>query len=388
MIPKASAILLAVFSFSLLAAEAGKPSIMQSEVKGLLVMPLPDGSHAGAATQMNATAVRIPDNQAFLLRFNQPVGPMMTGATREVQKLMTVRHRGKLPTGHAIEFGFANKHTPKDGPSAAVACALMAESVITGIKLDPSFAVTGDLTATGDIRPIGGVSGKVRGAKNKECDIVAIPKANIKSVHDIYVADGIEAIAATQIILVENLDDCLEIAKLEKSDKVAKAIEEFKMVQIAINNSPDNAKHPKVIEKLKFILEAIPNHESARLVALHGSGRGPDKLSLIGSLNTIQEGAAQLDSILMNGTLGTPETNKLLSTNLFRLQKMRSAVDPRTKDYLDAFLETGRFFKENSDKKYLSKTMERELNAALSKIALEEKKLMNSTAVQEEMMNE
>lgn len=361
---------------------------MQSEMKGLLIMQLPDGSHAGTASQMNATAIPIADKNTFGLRFNQAIGPMMNAATAEVQKLMLVRNRGKLPGGHIIEFGFANKHTPKDGPSAAVACALMAESVITGVELDPAFAVTGDITATGEVRPIGGVSAKVRGATNKGCDIMGIPKKNLKSVHDLYVTNGVEAIAATQLIMIDDFDDALQVAKLKKDDEVQKAIDEFKLVQKAIANNARNATHPKVIEKLKLVLKTLPNHESARLVALHGSGRGPDKLSLIGSLNIIQEGANQLAGILQTGNLGSRETDTELSSNIYRLKEIRTAVDPRTKDYLDAFLETAEFYKNNSEKKYLSTSMERELTTALQKIATEERKLLNSKEVQEEMMAE
>lgn len=49
----------------------------------------------------------------------------MSGASDEVEKFMKVRHANSLPKGYTIEFGFADKHTLKDGPSAAVACALM-----------------------------------------------------------------------------------------------------------------------------------------------------------------------------------------------------------------------------------------------------------------------
>jgi len=39
------------------AAEKVVPPLLQSQVKGLLIMTLADGSHAGTASQMNATAV-------------------------------------------------------------------------------------------------------------------------------------------------------------------------------------------------------------------------------------------------------------------------------------------------------------------------------------------
>ncbi|MFN7342704.1 MAG: hypothetical protein ACK5TA_05145, partial [bacterium] len=81
--------------------------MQQSQVKGLLVIQLPNGSFAGAATQMNATVVPISKNSQinFGIRFNQQVGPMMYGATQEVEKFMRVRHQKDLPIGHGIELG-------------------------------------------------------------------------------------------------------------------------------------------------------------------------------------------------------------------------------------------------------------------------------------------
>jgi hypothetical protein len=313
---------------------------------------------------------------------------MMTAATAEVEKLMRVRHPDTLPTGHVIEFGFADKYSPKDGPSAAVACALMAESIIVGIKLDPAFAVTGDLTATGEVRPIGGVGAKVRGASRKESRIFAVPKANQSSIEDLYVTDGIAAIADVQIILVENFDQALHIAKAEKDPETQAAIDEYVLVQKAIARNPGNASHPQVIEKLKNVIKAIPNHESARLIALHGVNRGPKKLSLSGSMDAIQTGAARLSETLKDGSWTHKGMDDPLWDNVSRLTSLREAVDVRTRDYLDAFLSTATFFKTIRERKYMTPNLQRDLTNSLEKIKIEEKKLLNSHEVREAMINQ
>lgn len=367
---------------------AESPPLLQSQVKGLLVVELSDGSHVGAASQMNATAVPNKDENAFGVRFNQQVGKMMTAATAEVEKLMRVRHPKSLPTGHVIEFAFADKHSPKDGPSAAVACALMAESIITGVELDPGFAVSGDLTATGEVRPVGGVAAKVSGASRKDCKIFAVPKANRSSISDLYVIDGLESIAGIQIILVETFDEAADLAKADKSAEIQAALDDFAMVQKAVDRNPKTSSHPKVVEKLKSILKAIPNHESARLIALHGSGRGPDKLSLVGSLNQIQNGAAQLSQTLNDGSYANHGMADPLWDNVSHLKDLRDAVDPRTRPYLDTFLTTASFFKSNRDRKYLPPNLIRDLEGYLNQIKSEETKLLNSKDVREEMMDE
>ena len=70
-------------------------------------------------------------------------------------KFIRVRHGDQLPLGKRVELAFADKYSPKDGPSAAVVCALLTDSIVTGDEIDPEFAATGDMTATGEIRPIG-----------------------------------------------------------------------------------------------------------------------------------------------------------------------------------------------------------------------------------------
>jgi hypothetical protein len=369
-------------------AGLAEPPLLQAQVKGLLVVQLPDGSMAGRASQMNATVVPAENKETFGVRFNQQVGKMMEAATVEVEKLMRVRHAGKLPDGHVIEFAFSDKHSPKDGPSAALPCALLAESIITGAPLDPGFAVTGDITATGDVRPIGGVDAKLRGASRKDCSIIAVPKANKASIDDVYVMEGIGPVAETQIILIENFDQAMLVAKVTKPAEIQTALDDFKQVQKAVANNPANSSHPKVVEKLKGILKTLPNHESARLIALHGGNRGPKKLSLVGSLNAIQNGANQLAATLSDGSFTNRGMDDPLWNNVSRLNTLRDAVDPRTRDYLDAFLTTATFFKENRERKYMSVTMQKELQSALEKIKNEEKKLRNSREIQEEMMED
>lgn len=371
------------------ADETVTPPLLQSQVKGLLVITLPDGSHAGAATQMNATAIKDKGEVGFNLRFNQRVGPLMSGASDEVEKFMKVRHADTLPKGYTIEFGFADKHSLKDGPSAAVACALMADAIITGKPLDPKFAATGDMTATGEVRPIGGVAAKIRGASRKNCTIFSVPKANTQAVDDLYITGGLKPICEIQIVAVKTFDESLAIAGLKKSPEVTAAIADFELVQKAIASNEGNARHPKVQEKLRSILKAIPGHHSARLVALHGQGRAPQNLSLIGSLNAIEQGAETLAAILRNGEIkSTQGFDDPLRDTVFNLSRIRSSIDPRTTGLLDAYTKVAYFFKDRREKKYLSDGETQKLRDLLKTLDAERTKLQNNREIQEELMAE
>ncbi len=364
------------------------PPLLQTQVKGLLIITLPDGSHAGAASQMNATVVPAKKGEDFNIRFNQEVGKMMSAATKEVTKLMRVRHADQLPVGNVIELGFADKHTLKDGPSAAVASALMANAIITGEKLDQTFAATGDMTATGEVRRVGGVSAKIRGASRKGCRIFAVPKGNLSAISDLYVSGGVKAVCQIQIIAVENFDQAVALSLAEKNSEVEAALADFELVKKAVMKNVANAGHSKVRAKLKSILEVIPNHESARLVALHGVKKGPKRLSLAGSLHEIDQAADELVGILRAGNYQQATGSDELWSSMARMDKLRKAVDSRTKDYLDAFLNTADFIKKRRERKYYNEGEKAQFHALVRSINSAKEDLRKNQSVQEELLAE
>ncbi|MGH7738284.1 MAG: endopeptidase La [Candidatus Tyrphobacter sp.] len=91
--------------------------------------------------------------------------------------------------------------TPKEGPSAGIAIATSIGSMLTGIKVDPSFAMTGETTLTGQVLPIGGLKEKVLGAKRAGISKVIFPKRNEVDLDDIpkEIAETMEFHAVEQL---------------------------------------------------------------------------------------------------------------------------------------------------------------------------------------------
>jgi len=97
---------------------------------------------------------------------------------------------------------------PKDGPSAGVTMVTALVSVLTGIPARHDVAMTGEITLTGHVLPIGGVKEKLLAAHRYGIKKVIIPKLNEKVVEEDLTQEIREQL---DIQLVSSLDEVLGI---------------------------------------------------------------------------------------------------------------------------------------------------------------------------------
>tara|TARA_B100000963_G_scaffold205839_1_gene179264 strand:+ start:3536 stop:5923 length:2388 start_codon:yes stop_codon:yes gene_type:complete len=122
--------------------------------------------------------------------------------------------------------------TPKDGPSAGIAMVTSIVSSITKIPVNKDVAMTGEVTITGQVLPIGGLKEKLLAAHRAGIKEVLIPKENKKDLVDIpkKVKDDIK------ITTVESADEVLKIA----------LIKDLKSVEwVEVDSLSDNKKSEK-----------------------------------------------------------------------------------------------------------------------------------------------
>jgi ATP-dependent Lon protease len=75
--------------------------------------------------------------------------------------------------------------TPKDGPSAGITMTTALVSLLTGKSMKAATAMTGELSLTGRVLPIGGLREKTVAAKRNKIKHIIIPKANLRDLDDI-----------------------------------------------------------------------------------------------------------------------------------------------------------------------------------------------------------
>ena len=237
----------------------------QTSIHGLTVSFTDTGAMLGGTTDLILTAAPGPARADTPVTFVTPVGEQMKLVLDDV--LRSVRLKYPLWEASKVEFTFDDRTSKMEGASIGAACGTMLLSMLEGFEIDPSLAMTGDVTADGKVRKIGGVAAKIRAATNSNCGIVALPADNYDQVADAMVYEGAPLLSRIQVIGVGTLDDAAAVARVDRADKLKRAIELFAEVQTALKKSPDQIRTRPVREKLGEVLELAPNH-SLRQAAL------------------------------------------------------------------------------------------------------------------------
>ncbi|GAA3180545.1 endopeptidase La [Streptomyces ramulosus] len=156
-------------------------------------------------------------------------GLTLTGQLGDVMKesahiaLSFLRSRGaelELPVGDLKERG-VHLHVPagavpKDGPSAGVTMTTALASLLSGRQVRPDVAMTGEVSLTGRVLPVGGIKQKLLAAHRAGITTVIIPQRNAPDLDDV----PEEVLRALDVRPVTDVRTVLELALTDAATPV------------------------------------------------------------------------------------------------------------------------------------------------------------------------
>ncbi len=133
-------------------------------------------------------AVEMPGNGN--LRLTGQLGSVMQESAQAALSYIRSRYskteeQAKWFSTHDIHIHLPAGAVPKDGPSAGVAIATSLMSLFRKIPVHHRVAMTGEISLTGEVMPIGGLSAKILAAHRVGMREVIIPAANEKDLEDL-----------------------------------------------------------------------------------------------------------------------------------------------------------------------------------------------------------
>jgi ATP-dependent Lon protease len=109
---------------------------------------------------------------------------------------------------HDIHVHVPAGAVPKDGPSAGITMVTAIVSLVSGRPVSEQVAMTGEVTLTGQVLPIGGVRDKVLAAQRAGVSTVILPKENEADLEDI----PAETRKELEFVLADHVDEVLATA--------------------------------------------------------------------------------------------------------------------------------------------------------------------------------
>jgi len=110
---------------------------------------------------------------------------------------------------HDIHMHVPAGAIPKDGPSAGVTMATTLVSLLTDRRVRPYTAMTGEITLSGNVLPVGGIKEKVLAAKRAGVRDVILPAENKTNVEEDLTPEQVENLS---VHYVKNIEEVLELA--------------------------------------------------------------------------------------------------------------------------------------------------------------------------------
>jgi ATP-dependent Lon protease len=124
-------------------------------------------------------------------------------------------------SNHDIHIHVPAGAIPKDGPSAGVTMATALVSLLTGRRIQPLLAMTGEITLSGNVLPVGGIKEKVLAAKRAGVRDVILPAENKMNVEEDLTPEQLENLS---VHYVKTIDEALRVSLPQVAESAAAKI--------------------------------------------------------------------------------------------------------------------------------------------------------------------
>jgi ATP-dependent Lon protease len=166
-------------------------------------------------------AIKFPSDKMLELNLTGSLGDSMKESIQYSLKLafrlLSPELQEKILNGKT--FGI-HIHCPegavkKDGPSAGGAITLAIYSLLTNMKVNNKFAMTGEIDLLGNITAIGGLEAKLNGAKKAGVEIALFPEENLEDLKILENQNISPECDTFKLISVNNINQVFEIALIK-----------------------------------------------------------------------------------------------------------------------------------------------------------------------------
>ncbi|HEV2812004.1 MAG TPA: S16 family serine protease, partial [Solirubrobacteraceae bacterium] len=137
------------------------------------------------------------------------LGDVMKESAQAALSWVRSRHEdGSWFAEHDLHIHVPAGAIPKDGPSAGITMATALTSLVEGRCVRSDVAMTGEITLTGEVLPIGGLKEKTLAAQRNGLRTIVAPALNEQDVED--VPEHLRA--QLEFHFVERIEDVLDVA--------------------------------------------------------------------------------------------------------------------------------------------------------------------------------
>lgn len=313
----------------------------QVSIRALQIYKIDNGLMLGDSSEVTLTMTPDEEPHGVGLTFATGAGRQMQLARDDALRFIRLQY----PNWYAkrAELTFEDKYTQHDGGSIGAALGTLILSAIEGFSIDPNVAITGDVSANGKVRAIGGVAAKLKGAIAAKCTITALPEDNYDQLVDGVIYNGQTLITDTQVIGIETLSAAVATVRQDRAADLNQAIADYAGLCEKLRAKPALLKTKETQTALAAIEKLSPQHYSAKILRQISLGKLPRTLSATASYYYISLAADPVMELFKSrdqAKRGAPPAlpSAQIKKGVKDLRSLRSIASESSRPMLDAWV--------------------------------------------------